>query len=246
VTGGVRRSPDSDSLIAPDTNFVVTGYSAPGAVVTLLKDAERAGFAVTDNDGFFQITISGLSAGVYTMQLIAEKAPYRANVDAFRVTVTSNVTTKVSDIYFPALFTVKNTGASAITAAGLSLPNATIIVYQGGVPLVTTKSAGDGTFSFSLPVSSLVTSDDLTIVTMVDGREVAVSDFVLPAVEVSTTDQPRCVVADITGDCRVNLVDFAIAVWMLVYDPQSLRFDYDSSGVLDIVDFSIMAYYWTG
>jgi len=51
---------------------------------------------------------------------------------------------------------------------------------------------------------------------------------------------------DLNSDCRVNLVDFSIAVyWHQRSDPPP-NVDFNKDGKIDLVDFSIMTYYWTG
>ena len=51
---------------------------------------------------------------------------------------------------------------------------------------------------------------------------------------------------DINGDGKVNLVDFSImAYWFGRPDPPASA-DLNHDGKINLVDFSILAYYWTG
>jgi hypothetical protein len=51
---------------------------------------------------------------------------------------------------------------------------------------------------------------------------------------------------DLNGDGRVNLVDFSIfAYWWGKPNPP-VAFRLDGKSTIDLADFSIMAYYWTG
>ncbi len=51
---------------------------------------------------------------------------------------------------------------------------------------------------------------------------------------------------DPNNDGRVNLVDFSIAAYWYKKSSPPANVDLNSDGKVDLIDFSIMAYYWTG
>ncbi|MCX6797107.1 MAG: dockerin type I domain-containing protein, partial [Candidatus Doudnabacteria bacterium] len=57
---------------------------------------------------------------------------------------------------------------------------------------------------------------------------------------------PQVSKSDTNNDGRVNLVDFSIAAYWYKRPSPPSAVDLSGDGKVDLVDFSIMAFYWTG
>ena len=51
---------------------------------------------------------------------------------------------------------------------------------------------------------------------------------------------------DISSDGKVNLIDFSIMAYWYSRPSPPVKVDLNKDGKINLVDFSIMAYYWTG
>ncbi len=63
------------------------------------------------------------------------------------------------------------------------------------------------------------------------------------------TPTEKSIAADITGDGKVNLIDFSIAAYWYkrpIPAGEHVPADLNNDGVVDLQDFSILAFYWTG
>lgn len=98
--GGGSRRRQSGPVRIPDTNVVFTGTAYPRNTVTLLKDGQVVATSSADASGNFQMTISGLSGGVYNFSVYSEDPRgIRSALLTFPIKVTAGVTTKVGDIF---------------------------------------------------------------------------------------------------------------------------------------------------
>jgi hypothetical protein len=52
--------------------------------------------------------------------------------------------------------------------------------------------------------------------------------------------------SDINGDGRINIVDFSVSAYWYKRPNPPKSIDLNDDGKVDLTDFSIMAYYWTG
>jgi hypothetical protein len=237
----VPKSSSDGVVTPPDTNVVVAGFAAPATAVILLRDGMQSGVAVADSDGFFQITLSGVTAGDYVFQLIADGGGgIRSLSESFLVTVTPHATTKVSGILLsPQLFEAKRSG-EIISLRGVAVPDAMVeIVDVAGTVLQVLSVSAEGQFAgeVTLPQGAI------RVRLVMQGAVSAYSDEIVPVYELLSGCNEY---VDLTNDCRVNLVDFAMALFAFIYEPLGGLFDYNQDGSLDIVDFSIMAFFWTG
>jgi hypothetical protein len=84
-------------------------------------------------------------------------------------------------------------------------------------------------------VANLMSNDSVS-------RSFVVGDENVAAPTASTTPAK----GDLSGDGRVNLIDFSImAYWYGKPNPPAAE-DLNGDGKIDLTDFSIMAFYWTG
>jgi hypothetical protein len=233
----------------PATNIIVAGLAAPQMSITLLKDGQRVGSGVVKPNGEFQITVSGMASGMYTMQVVGETVTGEyIRSKTFPIRVVADSTTKVSYVYLPAIGSVSETDVEYVVR-GMSLPLSTVTIWQGDTALPYSASVGiDGMYEIRIPKTVFPAPTTVTIMTERDTIKTTSESFVIATKEEApVTAADDCSLPfDITGDCRANVIDFVIARSWFLKQVQDDSFDYNKDGKLDLVDFSIMAFHWTG
>ncbi len=231
---------NTDAPISVITNLVVTGYFMPLGRLSLLKDGVVAGTVFADSRGYFQATLSGLAPGEYL--LMVSGSGDGAGVvltDSFIARVYKDSTTKISGIVLPplGLATVRDGG---VYLSGGTVPGATVFLNWGD-DIYETKADEAGNFSFqNIPKGEGAVSYRFGVSYFGDTTYGSYQTLKNQDVTVCSNQ------IDITSDCRVNFVDFAITLWWYLYNKAESKIDFDGNGRLDLIDFSIMAYYWTG
>ena len=234
------------------TQVILQGLAYPGAELTILKDGQVAtGGILADSGGNFKVTLTTLTAGIYTFSVWAEdKEGRRSTTFSFTATVTSGMTTTISNIFLPPTIELEKTGVKkgeVLNILGQSAPQSeiTIKINSPGeiIKTVTTTAGGDWGYPFNTTpledgvhfakakanLNGLLSSYSNVLVFYV-GKEVAPG---------------KVKSADLQGDVRVNLVDFSI----LLYNwgtPRNTKADINDDGWVNLVDFSIMMHQWTG
>lgn len=222
------------------TNLVVTGYSAPFTRVSLLKDGVVSATVFSDARGYFQATLSGLSPGDYLLKLSASGEFGKVVItDSFVGRVYKDSTTKISGVVLPPFGTV-TTRDGLLVVNGQAVPGAAVLLEWEGMNYETAADT-DGRFVFTdLKASAEEVTYRFGIKYL--GESVFDKYQTFGNVDVDFCDTR----VDVTSDCKVNFVDFAITLWWYVYNRAEAEIDFDGNGRLDLVDFSILAYYWTG
>jgi hypothetical protein len=128
----------------------------------------------------------------------------------------------------------------------------TVPVREDGSFQITISGLGTGTYRFQL-VSEKIGSDpvrsEVIVLRVLRESTTKVGPVSLPPfspIVPESTPIECLLIGDINQDCRVNSVDFFVTRFLYVRDMVLGRFDFDNDGELTIVDFSIMAFYWTG
>jgi hypothetical protein len=236
----------------PESNVVVSGLASPGMNVSLLKDGQKVATVPAKADGSFQITISGLSSGMYRMQAVGITPGFGvARSDVFNVQVLKDATTKISNVVLPpSIVLAQKDGLYEIR--GVSYPGATVSLYVKNSLVQSSDVQSDGVYRFSLSVSEYTGDSSVYVITTIQGvtgEYKSVETSLLPASVGATAPAlpSTCMITgDINADCSVDAVDFFVSRWRYVRDLFSERFDFNDDGTTDLVDFSIMAFYWTG
>lgn len=240
--GGTQISFNNDepTLVPLLTNLVVTGYSAPFTRVSLQKDGVVSATVFSDANGYFQATLSGLAPGEYLLKLSAGGEFGKSVItDSFVGRVYKDSTTKISGVVLPPIGTVA-TRDGKLVVSGQAVPRASVFFEWEGVAYETVADR-EGRFVFT----DLMASSGEVIYRF--GTKYLGESVFDQYQTFNNTDVDFCATrVDVTSDCRVNFVDFAITLWWYVYNRAEAEIDFDGNGRLDLVDFSILAYYWTG
>lgn len=232
--------------IPSNTYAVVTGFFEPGSLVSIVKDGIVVGVTFSNDSGFWQTTISGLSARNHIFQVIGTaKNGQRVTSSTFVITAVENATVKVSNVTLPPSFTVSQE-ADTIQISGRSVPGAVVQISLDDTKVSEIVVNTQGEFFATLEAPTTETKN-LTVVLIFDGRSVQSPPISVGGTTILPVQSSPCDTAgDSTNDCKVNFLDFSLLLWAYLYNPLLATFDYDNNGKIDLIDFSIMAYHWTG
>ncbi len=242
--GGTRTT--NNSAASSNTNVVMFGVAPPQSTIFLLKDGQRVAAVPVKSDGTFQVTLAGLGAGTFRFSLIGEKSGFSPIAsEAIPVRVLKGATTKVGPVTLPP-FTRFLPNNGQVTVEGYAPGNDIVSLFINGTPVKEVKPAADGFFEFEFTPDQSVTLQ----VGVSNGDETIIltEPVYYPLRDGDTSPQLEvCVLpGDINGDCRIGPADFFISRYRYVINQFSDRFDFNKDGQISIVDFSIMAFYWTG
>jgi len=240
------------------TGVSFSGWAYPNQPVTLLKDAQAAGTATAGSDGTFAIAITGLSAGSYVFALYGEDVQGRiSNLFALPLRIAGAVITNVSEIIIaPTIDSDKSQvrQGDSIVLSGQSAPTAAITIHIEGEQdfFVQTVSGQDGIYLYDLDTALLKQgSYQARARVSLGGRNVSGLSgpvhFLVGTQSVIKEDVEQiCPFGDLNQDCQVNLIDFSILIYWIDRSNPPATVDMDKNGVVNLKDFSIMSFYWTG
>jgi len=238
--------------------IIFSGYSYPKSSVFLIKDAEMAGTTVAGNNGSFQISLDGISAGTYVFGLYAkDETGLASRLLVYTLRIEEGVTVSVANILIPATITADRAEVKKgdkITISGWAIPNAYISIFvkdsQKGFTFQT-YSDSSGKYQYILNTGSLAFGNvnvfaQSSFDNLIFSESSKTITFLVGTKSVKKPLQTCPVRADLNNDCAVNLIDFSILVYWFDKSLPPGEVDLSGDGVVNMTDFSIMAYYWTG
>jgi len=198
----------------------------------------------------FKITLTTLTAGSYTFGIWAEDRDGNKSVTfSITVTITSGTTTTISGIFIPPTIKLSSTSVSrggTLNIAGQTAPESDIDVYVYSEEEIVkkTKSNQIGAWAYALDTGVLAEGSHTTKAKSVLSGLISTFSQTLSFYVGEGGVQAICGRGNLNGDGRVNLVDFSIMLYW--WGKANDCADQNKNGVVDLADFSIMMYYWTG
>ncbi|PWB38913.1 MAG: hypothetical protein C3F02_01485 [Parcubacteria group bacterium] len=238
-------------------NFLGRAY--PLSKVVLLKDGQLAIETISGPDAVFSLSLTGLSAGNYNFAVYSEDADHRRSaLFTFPVYITSGAATTVSGIFLSptiAIDKIEVKYGDDLTIFGQSLPTATVTINVNSNPsiLKQTQTDANGVYLYKFDTTQVEKGDH-----SVRSKTVAAADIspyglslAFKVGEKNTLSNgeinpPASGRGDVNNDERINLVDFSIVAYWYKRTKPPAAADLNSDGKVDLIDFSILAYYWTG
>ena len=235
------------------TQVIFSGRAYPYSPVIVLKNGTEIVETLAGGDAKFEVTVSGLSTGSYTFSILAEdSAGRRSTLYTFPLYITQGISTTISGIYIAPTIAIDKSvvqQGDVISIFGQSTPDALItITVNSLVPhFLSTHADDDGVYLSIFNTSVLElgahTTKSLSTLTNEASSYSNILEFSVGTENVLVTCAER---GDLSGDCRVNIIDFSILAYWYGRALPPPAFDLSHDGVITLVDFSIMAYYWTG
>lgn len=253
---GSSASGGGGSSEVSQTNVSFSGKAYPKSRVVVLKDAQIAGATAAGENGNFQASISGLSGGNYLFSVYSEDGQGRRSPAlTFPINIVSGSVTDIPGLFIPPTIAVDKSEAKkreSVSIFGQSAPNAEIAVaiFPGEKPLAKVLAGKDGAYSYNFDAASLKAGRyQIKSKAELEGRVSPFSEAVNFTVgETSVSAAPAKIISkwDLDGDGRVNLVDFSIMAYWYKKSSAPPAVDFNGDGVVDLIDLSILAFYWTG
>jgi len=230
-------------------NVIFEGRAYPKAFLTLLKDDKVAATFFAENSGLFKKELTGISGGTYTFGIFAEDIEGRKSATlSFKITILAGTTTTISGIFLPPTISVLPDKVER----GRKINISGEVFPQSKVNI------------FIAPIEiikeGLADSQgrwlfELNTSTLKEGEYQVRAKALWGEGEQSPFSQTvsflvlpsKCHGADLNFDGKVNIVDFSILMYFWHSTSlENICADINQDGIVDIVDFSIMMYQWTG
>lgn len=236
---------------APTTKVIFEGKAYPLAFLTLLKNEKVAATFSADSESSFRKELSGVSSGNYTFGIFAEDTEGRTSVTlSFTISVLEGMTTTVKRIFISPTIELSNEiirKGAAVNILGQAYPQSKIQIFV--------SSPGPTPL-----IKETSSSQEGKWKYSLDTSPLSLGDHITKARattfegEQSPFSQEtifRIVEmsrgADLNFDGKVNIVDFSILLYFWKQtEPANICADMNFDGVVNIFDFSIMMYWWSG
>lgn len=233
----------------------LSGMAYPNTIVTILRDGQVSSTVTADPGATFSTTVSNLSPGSYTFGVYAQDANgLKSPTSNFPVTVTNSVTVTIDNIFLAPTIAVDSTQVKKgdpISIFGTTAPNASVSVHvhsaQEFINTISATSVGRWFKQFDTSVLEL--GDHVTFSRSSANNLVTDQSNTVAFVVGDSTIKadPNYKRSDLNNDGFVNIIDFSMLLYYWYQTPPATsKADINKSGLVDITDLSIMLYDWTG
>ena len=234
-----------------------SGIAYTSAKVYILKDGSLVSTTVASSGGIFSATITGLDTYIYTFTVYAEDSTGRkSSVFSIPVSITPKANINIANILLSPTVDMDKVivkKGDSLSIYGVSNPNSEVVITIKGTNEYTYKvsASSTGIYSYNLDTSILAFgSYDVKAKSILNG---SMSLDTSPLIfKVGTENKLKgdsyCgfLRGDINCDMHVNIVDFSMmAYWYKKPNPPA-KIDLNNDDVITLADFSILAYNWTG
>ena len=259
AVGGGGSISVSTTLPQVSASVILSGRAYPGSTVTILKDSVLQSRVPVQESADFTSTISNLQSGTYLFSVYAQDTNgNQSSTVTIPVTVVSGVTTSVNGIFLAPTIDVDKVQVkkgNPIRVFGQSSPESAITIAVNSDTELFFQTASDkyGVYSYSFLTAPLEIGDHSTHSNAAKSGEVSGSSrqiaFKVGSEDVlkgKMTDIKKSLRGDLNGDGRVNLIDFSIVAYWYKKKGFPAAYDLNNDKAITLIDFSIMASHWTG
>ena len=248
--GGGGGGGVSPALAPLKTKVVIEGKAYSGSEIHILKDGKEITVTTADFQADFAEEITDITPGVWTFSIWAEDKQGRRSITfSFTTNISSGMTTTISDIFLPPtieLSKVKLQKSEILDIFGQTFPESEISISIESPEIVEkTKATEAGDWLHYFTTTGL-SEGSYTVRAKAISPDGLSSSYSKVLGFYIGEGLPEVIYpnADLNSDGRVNIVDFSILLyWWEKDDPCS---DQNKDGKVNLTDFSIMMYYWTG
>lgn len=236
-------------------SIVIKGMASPNAEITILKDGAIAASSTADNQVNFNIGLTGLSSGPHSFGVYAvDRDGIKSATHNFMQNVGTGVTVTVDQIFLAPTIRASHLlvkKGEELTVSGFTVPDANIQIFLDSLLTGKTDSRPNGAWG------NIIKTQDLEFgkhTIRVQAKKADKSSALSTIVEFEVGDREsipirlgQCGKSDLNCDGKVDLIDFSILLFYWLQPVSNkIRADIDKSGFVDLIDFSIMLYDWTG
>jgi hypothetical protein len=255
--GGGGEVPPSPSLSPSQASVTLSGSAYPLSTITVLQDAQIADQSIAGPDGNFTVTVNDLAAGSYIFSVYSEDGSgNRSSLFTFPTSLSVGASTQVGSIFISPTIAMDKQEVKQgdpLVIFGETAPDAqvTITLHSSQAIYVQTTSTKAGAYVYDLNTAQLDLGShaaiaQATVANLMSNDSVSRS-FTVGSTDVATqsTSTPP-LKGDFEGNGRVDLVDFSMLAYWYGKSAPPVEYRLDGAQAIDLTDFSIMAYYWTG
>lgn len=233
------------------TRVLLQGKAYPNAKITVLVDGKVSANITADSSANFKTEMSNILAGTYNFGLWAQDQQGRRSITfSFAATVRENITTTIFDIFLPPTIELERVNllkGEDLTIRGTTAPESVISIHVESPQEIIKKSVAgnEGGWSHIFNTSVLIEGAH-TSRAKAESKEGLLSSFSsVMAFNIGKYGVEEVSPrADFNRDGRTNLIDFSIMLyWWGKYNPAC---DMNQDGIVNLTDFSILMYYWSG
>jgi len=251
--------PSDEPPEEPDTVIIFQGLAYPGTNVTISQDGNIIAIVPSDPNARFDVS-AVIEPGSYTFSVTGEDSEGRIS-QPFNITVTLSVgtTTTITGIFLGPTIDIDNISVpygDTVNILGTTVPfsNVTVLVSSVEISTFQVVADDDGLWSKAIIAVDPINVGSHSARSKATAPDESISEFSatvnFEVTEVGEEEPDPCAAAslgDLNCDGSVNLVDFSILMYYWQStNPANTRADINEDGIVDVIDFSIMLYYWTG
>ncbi|MBU2101252.1 hypothetical protein KKH05_00815 [Patescibacteria group bacterium] len=260
-SGGGGGGGGGGSSPADNTKVTLTGRAYPLSQIEVLKDGKIVASTIAGSDSRFSVSIEGFNVGNHIFSIISkDKDGVQSEVLSYPLTVQDGVTINITGIFIAPTLSVDKSEVRKgenISIFGQASPQSSIVIGISSPQEIFANTVADknGVYLYNYDTAFLgygghearskaavnneISDFGKTVAFKVGDKTVYNTNLGCPAR------------GNLNGDCRVNLIDFSIAVYWyrkpLSTQIKSLEATaLNGDGQINLIDLSIMAYYWTG
>lgn len=253
AAGGGPFIPGSQTP-TPTTKVVIIGKAYPYADVNILKEGKVIGIVPADSQGDFTFEVSEVTPGVGTFSFWAQDR-YGLKSVALSLTfqVTANAVTTIRGAYLPPTIGLDKRAVKkgeVLKMFGQTISRADVFVHISSpeeiVEKIKSQPEGDWKLDFNtapLKEEEFHTAKAL-FQTEVAGSIIKSAFSQLASFYIGEGKPPKIGSPDLNGDGKVNLIDFSILIYY--WGTKNPVADINADGIVNLADFSILIYHWTG
>ena len=256
--GGGGSSGGGTGTTGMPTTVNFSGMGYPSSKVVILQDGAQVITTTADPQANFSASLSGLAQGSYTFSIYTTDTNGLHSVSfSFPVYVTTGSTVNIGGIILaPTIDVDKSEVKQGENEAifGFAVPNSqvNIAVHSTVAHLVNTTATSTGAYLYNFDTTPLEYGDHNAQSHAILKDQVSADTnpvaFVVGNEDINKS-ATTCgsLIGDINCDDKVNLVDFSImAYWYKLGTTPPADVDLNNDGKITLIDFSILAYHWTG
>jgi len=233
---------------------VLQGKAYSSAKITILKDGQVVKVITADSQANFKSQIINLTTGTYTFGVWAEDNKGRKSVIVtFTKSVISGKTAVIGSIFLPPTVELEKNSlkkGETLNISGQTAPEGEISIFINSERIEEVvkkiKAERDGTWFYAFDTSILKDGSYTIRAKAALGGDLSSSYSKVLSFNIGKGVPFGKIYlnSDLNGDNKVNLVDFSIM--MYYWGTDNAYCDQNGDGEVNLPDFSIMMYCWTG
>lgn len=248
VSATVESVPPEES----PTQVIFKGLAYPSSDVTVRQNGTILATVPADPQARFEITVT-IDPGMYTFTVFGDDAQGRVGrASTFNITLSQGTTTTISGIFLAPTIEVTQQDYGAgdtITVLGVTAPQSEVnVLVASDETMYPVNADGSGLWSLSLIATDLGAGGHTARAKAV-ATDNSISEFssTITFTIQTASSCDAALNADINCDGRVDLIDFSILLFYWQQtNPANPRADINRDTTVDLTDFSILLYHWTG